>query len=106
MKYFVNDGCIGCGLCAGTCPDVFSMSDDGVAVAIDSVVPEGALDTAAEAKENCPGTNAELQFWRRNAFLICKSSIWPTPSPAHAHSSNLVIHSCSSVHRSRTISTT
>ena len=40
MKYFVNDGCIGCGLCAGTCPDVFSMSDDGVAVAIDSVVPE------------------------------------------------------------------
>ena len=33
MKYFVNDGCIGCGLCAGTCPNVFSMSDDGVAVA-------------------------------------------------------------------------
>ena len=54
MKYFVNDGCIGCGLCAGTCPEVFSMSDDGVAVAIDIDVPEEALDTAAEAKDNCP----------------------------------------------------
>jgi len=54
MKYFVNDGCIGCGLCAGTCPDVFSMSDDGVAVAIDMDVTEEALDSAAEAKDNCP----------------------------------------------------
>lgn len=54
MKYFVNDGCIGCGLCAGTCPDVFSMSDDGVAVAIDMDVPEDSLETAAEAKDNCP----------------------------------------------------
>ena len=53
MKYFVNDGCIGCGLCAGTCPDVFSMSDDGVAVAIDMDVPEDSLETAAEAKDNC-----------------------------------------------------
>ena len=54
MKYFVNDGCIGCGLCAGTCPEVFSMSDEGVAVAIDSEVPEGALDSAAEAMDGCP----------------------------------------------------
>ena len=54
MKYFVNGGCIGCGLCAGTCPDVFSMSDDGVAVAIGTDVPEEALNFAAEAKDNCP----------------------------------------------------
>ena len=54
MKYFVNDGCIGCGLCAGTCPEVFSMSDGGVAVAIETEVPEGALDSAAEAKDGCP----------------------------------------------------
>jgi ferredoxin len=54
MKYSVNDGCIGCGLCAGTCPEVFSMSDEGVAVAIDGEVPEEVLDTAAEAKDGCP----------------------------------------------------
>ena len=59
MKYFVNDGCIGCGLCAGTCPEVFSMSDEGVAVAIDTDVPEEALDTVAEAKDNCPASAIE-----------------------------------------------
>lgn len=30
MKYVVNDGCIGCELCEGTCPEVFSMTDKGV----------------------------------------------------------------------------
>ena len=54
MRYHVNDGCIGCGLCAGTCPEVFSMSDEGVAVAIDSEVPEGALGSAAEVMDGCP----------------------------------------------------
>lgn len=54
MKYIVNEGCIGCGLCEATCPEVFSMSDAGVAVAIEGEVPEEALDTAAEAKEGCP----------------------------------------------------
>ena len=53
MKYKVNDSCIGCGLCEGTCPEVFSIQGD-VAVAIDGEVPESALATAAEAKECCP----------------------------------------------------
>ena len=43
--------CIGCGLCAGTCTEVFSRSDAGVALAIGKEVPEGALDSAAEAKD-------------------------------------------------------
>jgi len=35
------------------------MSDEGVAVAIDTDVPEEALDTAAEAKDNCPASAIE-----------------------------------------------
>ena len=54
MKYVVNDGCIGCGLCAGTCPEVFSMNSEGVSVAIEAEVPEDALERAAEAKDGCP----------------------------------------------------
>ena len=53
MKYFVNDSCIGCGLCESACPEVFSIQGD-VAVAIEGEVPENALASAAEAKEGCP----------------------------------------------------
>lgn len=54
MRYVVNDNCIGCGLCVATCPEVFEMTDAGVAHAIDMDVPAEAEDTAAEAKEGCP----------------------------------------------------
>jgi len=54
MKYHVNDSCIGCGLCAGTCPEVFSMSDAGAAVAIETEVPGEVLESAAEAMDGCP----------------------------------------------------
>lgn len=53
MKYRVNDGCIGCGLCAETCPEVFHMTEEGVAEAL---VEENltAEEVAKGAKENFP----------------------------------------------------
>lgn len=54
MKYVVNEGCIGCGLCEGTCPKVFSMTDAGVAKAIDTDVPAENEAAAKEAKNSCP----------------------------------------------------
>ncbi len=54
MKYYVNENCIGCGLCEGICPGVFSMHDGGVAVAAKTDVPEEDLKDAAEAKDSCP----------------------------------------------------
>ena len=42
MKAIVNEGCIGCGLCASTCPAVFTL-EDGVAVAMAGDIPEEEL---------------------------------------------------------------
>ena len=45
----INDNCIGCGLCASTCPEVFTM-DGGKAV----VKEDKDADCVDEAISNCP----------------------------------------------------
>lgn len=54
MKYVVNEKCIGCGFCVGTCPEYFSMTDEGVSVAMDTEVPVGLEGSATMAAKGCP----------------------------------------------------
>ncbi|MDF2484311.1 MAG: hypothetical protein K0R46_479 [Herbinix sp.] len=55
MKAFVErNGCIGCGLCADTCPEVFRMDAEGLAEVYTSPVPADAEAAAKEAEDSCP----------------------------------------------------
>ena len=55
MKAAIDrEGCISCGLCASTCPEVFRMADDGKAEVFKDPVPESAKGAAEEARDNCP----------------------------------------------------
>lgn len=60
MKAYVNENCIGCGVCAGMCEDVFHMTDDGFAKAIGQV-PEEFEELAKEAGESCPVDAIEIE---------------------------------------------
>lgn len=48
-----EDTCVGCGLCADTCPEVFEMEGD-LAKVIANPVPPDAADQCKEAAESCP----------------------------------------------------
>ena len=49
-----REGCILCGLCPDTCPEVFTMGDDGPAEVIVDEIPKELEDAANEAAAGCP----------------------------------------------------
>jgi len=46
--------CIGCGLCEGTCPQVFRLGKDSLSEAYRNPIPTEAGDSAQEAADGCP----------------------------------------------------
>lgn len=59
MTAHVNEECIGCGLCVNICPQVFSMTDSGVAEA-SSNVPADQEEHVREAADGCPAEAIEV----------------------------------------------
>ena len=49
-----NNKCIGCGLCAGMCPEVFGTAKGGKAYVIEETVPPVAVDFCIQTIELCP----------------------------------------------------
>lgn len=55
MKVKVDKSlCIGCGACQSIEPSVFTLGDDGLALAIDGEISEDVKENVMDAKEGCP----------------------------------------------------
>lgn len=60
MRTRVTEDCIGDGICAEICPEVFEMGDDGLAHVIADPVPKGLEDKVREAADACPAAAIEI----------------------------------------------
>ncbi len=62
MKANVDrDLCAGCGVCAETCPEVFEMDEDDVAVVKLDPIPPEHQEACRDAADQCPSDAIEIQ---------------------------------------------
>jgi len=62
MKAVVDkDLCIGCGICEGTAPEVFSLATEPYAVVIQDPVAEENQEAARQAADDCPETAITIE---------------------------------------------
>ena len=56
-----RDGCISCGFCTNTCPEIFAFADDGKADVIKNPVPDRDIEQAQAARDECPVSVISLE---------------------------------------------
>ena len=62
MKATVDQGlCIGCGICEGIVPEVFSLQNEPYAEVLLDPIPEEFQDATREACEECPETAISIE---------------------------------------------
>ena len=62
MKAVVDrDLCIGCGLCEDTCPEVFRLEDDGIAIVIDDSPDPELYGAVRDSADLCPVEAISIQ---------------------------------------------
>ncbi len=54
MRVYVNQDCVGCGMCHDVCPEVFYMTGAGTAAAVEADVPPAEMENTKTAMEGCP----------------------------------------------------
>lgn len=60
MNAKANENCIGCGLCNSICPQVFTMTDEGVATAKNEIATD-LEDSVHQAADSCPVDAIEVE---------------------------------------------
>lgn len=60
MRVTVNDNCQGCGICESKAPEVFEVTDEGVARVLVESVPAELEDAVRDAAYDCPTEAVEI----------------------------------------------